>query len=192
MSEENRTKKLLEMKEEEKKTFWTPEHKKELREWIVSIGGALLVAFIIRTFLFTMIRVDGGSMLETLQDGDRLFVTRIDVLISGVDRGDIIICHYPDRGRTNFVKRVVGLEGDTVEIKDGVTYVNGEALVEDYIDHPTSVDFGPYTVPEGKIFVMGDNRANSSDSRYVGAIDEDMIVGRARFRWWPFDSAGKL
>lgn len=193
MSEENKGRKLLEMREEEpkkkKKGF---DWKKELREWVVSIAVALVAFVLIRTFLFTMIRVDGESMLETLQHGDRLFVSVLDVRLGGVENEDIIICKYPGEGNVYFVKRVIAQEGQTVEIKDGVTYVDGVAREEEYIDHRPMRDFGPYTVEEGDVFVMGDNRANSRDSRQVGALDEDMIVGKVRFVWWPFNRIGTV
>lgn len=192
MSEKREGKQLLEFREEKKESKWTPKRKKEIRGWVLAILGAVLTAFLIRTFLFTMIRVDGHSMLETLQDGDRVFVTILDVKLGGVDRGDVVICHYPNRGWTYFVKRVIGLAGDTVEIKDKVTYLNGEPLDEPFVVYPDDADFGPFTVPEGKVFVMGDNRDNSSDSRFVGALDENMIVGRVRLRWWPFSAFGKV
>lgn len=190
MSEENKTRKLLEMREEEPKKKTDSKWKKELREWAVSIAVALLAFVIIRSFLFTMIRVDGESMIETLQDGDRLFVTVLDVKIGGVENEDVIICKYPGEGSTYFVKRVIAQPGQTVEIKDGVTYVDGVAREEDYVDHQTIIDYGPYTVPEGKVFVMGDNRANSRDSRKVGALDDDLIVGQVRCIWWPLDRIG--
>ena len=190
MSEENRTKKLLEMREEEKPNFWKSKAGKETREWIVSIVAALLAFLVIRTFLFTMIRVDGESMIETLQNGDRLFVTVLDVKLGGVENEDIVICNYPGEGNTYFVKRVIAQAGQTVEIRDGVTYVDGEAREEEYIDHPARTDYGPYTVPEGKVFVMGDNRANSRDSRSVGALEERMIVGKVRCVWWPLNRIG--
>lgn len=190
MSEEKRTSKLLEMREEEKKPFLTPERRKDIREWIVSIIVALIAFVIIRTFLFTMIRVDGESMIETLQDGDRLFVSILDVKIKGVENEDIVICRYPDEGNTYFVKRVIAQEGDTVEIRDGMTYVNGELRQEEYVDYKAQQNFGPYTVAEGQVFVMGDNRAYSRDSRRVGALDEDLIVGKVQFIWWPFTRVG--
>ena len=90
--------------------------KREALEWVLTIVAALAIAFVIRTFLFEPVRVDGGSMLETLQDGEIMFVTKFDYLGSNPDRFDVVICHYPNRGTTNFVKRVVGLPGDTVEI----------------------------------------------------------------------------
>ena len=193
MSEENKTKKLLEMREDEpapKKKFWTPELKKNIREWVVSIVVALIAFVIIRTFLNTMIFVDGQSMIETLQHGDRLFVTVLDVRLNGVENEDVIICRYPGEGSTYFVKRVIAQGGETVEIVDGVTYVNGAEREEDYVAYPPHYNFGPYTVPEGDVFVMGDNRANSRDSRNVGALDEDLIVGKVRCIWWPLNRIG--
>ena len=154
---------------------------------MVTIAAAVLIAFVIRTFLFEPVRVDGGSMLETLQDGEIMFVTKYDYLTSGPERFDVVICHYPNRGSTNFVKRVVGLPGDTVEIRGGYLYVNGERYEEDYIEHRPYADFAAYTVPEGYYFVMGDNRANSHDSRAddVGPIARDQIVGPCAVRAVP-------
>ena len=179
------------MREEEpqkkkKSTGW----KKELREWVVSIAVALVAFVIIRSFLFTMIRVDGQSMIETLQHGDRLFVTVLDVKLGSVENEDVIICNYPGEGSTYLVKRVIAQPGETVEIKDGVTYVDGIAREEEYVDHEPWTYYGPYTVPEGKVFVMGDNRADSRDSRNVGALDDDMIVGKVRCIWWPLNRIG--
>ena len=112
--------------------------KKELREWIVSLAAALMVVFFIRNFLFQIIRVDGHSMDSTLADNERLFVTIPDMRINGVERGDIVICHYPNRGSTNFVKRVVGIPGDVIYREIGVTHVvyettdeNGETVTVD-------------------------------------------------------------
>ena len=190
---ENRTQKLLQMREEEKKVFWTPERIKDAREWTISLAAVIVIALLVRTFLFTMIRVEGTSMVETLQNGDRLFVTILDVKLGGVERGDVVICHFPN-SRANYVKRVVALGGDTIEVRDGVTYRNGEALEEEYVVHKADTDYGPIVVPEGSVFVMGDNRANSRDSRSgsVGPLQENMIVGRVRFRWWPFGQWGAV
>ena len=172
-------------KEKPKKTL-----KREIFEWVVTIAAAVLIAFVIRTFLFEPVRVDGGSMLETLQDGEIMFVTKYDYLTSGPERFDVVICHYPNRGSTNFVKRVVGLPGDTVEIRGGYLYVNGERYEEDYIEHRPYADFAAYTVPEGYYFVMGDNRANSHDSRAddVGPIARDQIVGHVQSVLFPFSA----
>ena len=182
--------------------------KKELREWIVSIAAALLVVFIIRNFLFQIIRVDGSSMYSTLVDNERLLVSVLDVRLNGVERGDIVICHYPNRGRTNFVKRAVAVPGDQVYRENGVTHVvyevGGETVDEmldermlQYFLTPVSNDYEPYTLGEDEYFVVGDNRYNSHDSRDwndsdpsndVGPITGDMIVGKVRSVIWPIDS----
>lgn len=191
-------KKLLEMREEEKKPFWTPERKKDAREWVVSIVTALLAVLIIRSFLFTIIRVDGTSMTDTLQNNDRLFVTVLDMKLHGPDRFDVVITHYDDT-RKEYVKRVIGLPGDTLEVKSGVLYVNGEAYDEPFLSPDRIVnyslpqyDFGPIEVPEGSYFVMGDNRDNSRDSRRVGFLSEDKIVGKVRYIIWPLNRIGSV
>lgn len=188
-------KKLLEMREDDapQKKGIPANVKKEIREWVVAFAVALVVAFLIRTFLFTVIRVDGDSMRETLHDKDRMIVTIIDMKLNGVNRGDVVICHYPGR-KENFVKRVIGLGGDTIEVKDGTTYRNGEALDESYIVHKPDYDFGPLEVPDGKVFVLGDNRADSNDSHVsaVGPIDESQLVGIARLIIWPPSDIGPI
>jgi len=187
---------------------------KELREWVVSIAVALLIVFVLKAFVFTIIRVDGDSMKTTLLDGQRLFVSVLDVKLSGADRGDVVICHYPNRTteilgittKTNFVKRVVAVEGDTVSRKENVTYVTygdtGEtvALDEKWAARYPGYDY-EYTLGEDEYFVVGDNRGNSHDSRDwndwvpdrdVGPITKDMLVGKVRFIIWPFSDIGAV
>ncbi len=184
--------------------------KKELREWVVSIAVALLVVFVVRTFLFQIIRVDGNSMNSTLLDGERLFVTVADVKLKGVERGDIVICNYPNRGKTNFVKRIVALPGDQVYRDMGVTHVlyettdeNGETItVDEMLDERWAIyymagspdDYEPYILGEDEYFAVGDNRYNSHDSRDwrdsnpvndVGPITGDMIIGKVQAVIWP-------
>ena len=181
---------------------------REIREWVVALAAAVLIALLVRTFLFTLIRVDGNSMYDTLHNNERLFVSVIDVRLSGVERGDVVICHYPNRTspglfgietQTNFVKRVRGVPGDVVERKNNVTYINGEAIDPDKEDplQTRYPDYGPYTLGEDEYFVVGDNIDNSHDSRDwqddlnssddVGPITGDMIVGHVRFVFWPLD-----
>ena len=188
--------------------------KKELREWIISIAVALLVVFVIRTFLFQIIRVDGDSMNSTLLNGERLFVSVLDTRFGDIERGDVVICYYPNRGRTNFVKRAVAIPGDQVYRENGVTHVvykqvdeNGEEqLVDEMLDERYAIyfalggstdDYEPYTLGEDEYFVVGDNRYNSHDSRDwndndpsrdVGPISKDMIVGRVREVIWPLNA----
>lgn len=182
-------------KEKEKKTFW-----QELLEWVVTIVAALAIALVVRTFLFELVRVDGRSMNDTLQDGEIMFVTKTEYTTMWLDIGDkeifripiggdperfdVVICHYPGRGGTNFVKRVVGLPGDTVEIRDGYLYVNGVKYEEDYLTHRPNYSMSAYTVPENMFFVLGDNRSNSNDSHLIGPIPREMIVGHVRVVLW--------
>lgn len=162
--------------------------KQELLEWIVTIAAALAIAFVIRTFLFEPVRVEGGSMSNTLLDGEIMFVTKPEYLSGDPERFDVVICHYPDRGNTNFVKRVVGLPGDTVEIKDGYLYVNDVKYEEDYLTFRPNYTMSAYTVPEGEYFVLGDNRSNSNDSHIIGPITRNMIIGHVRQVIWPLSS----
>ena len=177
---------------------------KEIRDWVVSLLVAIVIVFLIRTFLFTLIKVDGNSMNDTLFNGERLFVSVLDVKLSGADRGDVVICNYPNRYDTTFgikhatyfVKRVVAVEGDTVWRENAVTYVkyiddDGNEII-DAIDPdnymPASLnDYEPYTLGEDEYFVVGDNRYNSHDSRYadVGIISKDMLIGKVRAVIWP-------
>ena len=195
-----------ERRTEKKKKVW-----KEIREWIVSLAVALLAVMVIRMFLFTLIRVDGHSMDPTLADGERLFVTVADVKFGDVERGDVVICHYPNRGWTNFVKRVVAVPGDTVYRENGVTHVVysvktavGTEIYDEELDPSKGYillgagpDYEPYVLDEDEYFVEGDNRYNSHDSRDwndtspsndVGPITKDMIVGHVRHVIWPLGS----
>ena len=133
-------------------------------------------------------------MSPTLVNDQRLFVTVCDVKWGGVDRNDIVICQYPNRGNTYFVKRVVGVPGDVVERVAGVTYVNGEALDPNGLTYQAKYDYEPYTLGEDEYFCVGDNRYGSHDSRDwkdgddtrdVGPLDKDMLVGKVRYVIWP-------
>lgn len=186
--------------QETQETQETPEKKplwRELLSWVVTLGTAVVIAFAIRTLLFEPVRVDGESMCDTLQDGEIMIVTKPEYLIGDPQFGDVVICHYPGRGNTNFVKRVIGTPGDVIEIRDDVLYRNGEPVDEPYLTpgrNDKGFDMAPYTVGEGKYFVAGDNRDNSHDSRnyyYNGmpeAIDRDMIKGHVRWVAFPFDN----
>ncbi len=203
-------------KEKEKKTLG-----QEILSWVLTILVAVVAALLIRSFIFEPVRVDGASMNDTLADGDVMFVSKWDYnsvwlcfpwqdneqkesaarLATGFgspQRFDVVVCRYPNRGDTNFVKRIVGLPGDSLYISDGYLYVNGEKYEEEYINDEYRVAGGsngwsfcsaenPYVVPEGEYFVMGDHRNNSNDSRMQGAITRDMIVGHVRFVFWPLN-----
>ena len=195
-----------------KSKFW-----KEVKEWIVALLVALVVVFVIQSFLFRIIRVDGHSMDTTLADGERLFVTVTDVKFGSVNRDSVVICHYPNRYnnflgiipmKTYFVKRVVGVPGDTVYRENGVTHVvyekDGEQVDEmlderyaQYFPYGSPEDYEPYVLGDDEYFVAGDNRYNSHDSRDwkdddpemdVGPISKSMIVGHVRQVIWPLSS----
>ena len=181
---EAEAKPVITMREDDPKEKFSEAVKREVREWVVAFAFALIAFFLIRTFLFTVISVEGKSMDTTLHDGERLIVTVLDMRLSGPQHGDVVICHYPDR-KENFVKRVIGLPGDVVTMENGMTYVNAEPIDEPYVADPDLGSYGPYEVPEGEYFVMGDNRNASNDSRRVGYIDRDMFVGKVKFVMWP-------
>ena len=183
--------------------------KTELREWVVALGVALIVVFVIQSFLFRIIRVDGQSMETTLHNGERLFVNVAEVKFSEiVPRNSIVICHYPNRGLTYFVKRVVAIPGDTVYRENGVTHVvydqDGETFdvplderLGLYYLSGSPDDYEPYTLGDDEYFCVGDNRYNSHDSRDwndsddsndVGPISKKMIIGRVREVIWPLNS----
>ncbi|MBR4082392.1 MAG: signal peptidase I [Clostridia bacterium] len=159
---------------------------REVLEWVVTIIAAVAIAFVVRTFLFEPVRVDGNSMYGTLLNGEIMLVTKPEYLLGDPERFDVVICHYPDRGNTNFVKRVVGLPGDTVAVKDGYLYVNGEKYEEEYLVNRPNYTLADYVVPEGMYFVLGDNRSNSNDSHLIGPITRDMIKGHVRHVVFPF------
>lgn len=169
--------------------------KKEILSWILTLGGAVIIALLIRTLIFEPIRVDGASMSNTLLDSEILFVTKPEYLLGDPQRQDIIICRYPNRTEY-FVKRLIGLPGDTVEIDGNKVFVNGEQLDEPYLsDDRTRYNhtMAPLTLGEDEYFVMGDNRDNSNDSRNnsgvnaVGPISRGMIVGHVRYVLFPFN-----
>lgn len=161
---------------------------REILEWVMVVVVAVVAALVIRTFIFEPVRVDGNSMLNTLHDNEYMIVTKYQYLFDDPERFDVVICHYPGRGATNFVKRVVGVPGDTVAVMDGVLYVNGEAIDEPYIDYKPNYTMQTQLVEEGHYFVLGDNRANSNDSHApgVGQLTRNQIVGKVRLVAWPF------
>lgn len=164
---------------------------KELFQWVLVILGAVILAFLIDTFVIVNAQIPSGSMENTIMTGDRVFGNRLAYKFSDPKRFDIIIFKYPDDESQLFIKRIIGLPGETVEIHDGNIYINGsDTPLEDVdIKEPMEGSFGPYTVPEGCYFVMGDNRNNSRDSRYWENtfVSEDEILGKAVLRYWPLN-----
>ncbi len=170
--------------------------KKEIFEWVQAIVIAVVIALVIRTFVFSLIKVNGQSMYPTLHHDDRLIVVK---LMYKPNHGDIIILNPPEKKRGPFVKRVIALPGQVVDIdtKTHNVSVNGKMIEEDYINEKT-VRLGdtqfPFQVPENHVFVMGDNRNNSLDSRYssLGPVPYKSIIGKVTFRIWPFNQIGNI
>ncbi|MCF6094344.1 signal peptidase I [Microaerobacter geothermalis] len=169
--------------------------KNEVWEWVKALAFAVVLAILIRSFLFAPFVVDGESMMPTLKDRERLIVNKFIYLIGEPKKGDIIVFHAtPEK---DYIKRVIALGGETVEVRNDQLYVNGEPVDEPYLEpekkqarldgFPLTGDFGPVFVPEGSIFVMGDNRRNSKDSRMIGPIPKERVVGRADIVFWPIE-----
>lgn len=174
---------------------------KKYLKWIRTVLLALLLAFVFRSYLFASYVVDGESMEPTLYDGNLLMVNKAVYDWSEIDRQQVIVFHANEE--EDYVKRVIGIPGDEIEFKNDQLYVNGVLLDESYLDDlrpndglPFTEDFtleeatGSATVPEGHLFVMGDNRRDSLDSRYFGFVPEDTVVGKVDIRYWPFSQAG--
>lgn len=143
-----------------------------------------LVLFLAINAISARIRVDGYSMEPTLHTGEFVIVNRIAYVIGDVERGDIIVFHYPRNPEQEYIKRVIGLPGDEIKVQNGTVYVNGEALAEPYIKAPPAYQ-GSWTVAADSLFVLGDNRNNSSDSHNWGEVPMELIIGEAVFVYWP-------
>ena len=188
----------------------SPNKKKSLLgDYLEAIIIALILAVIIRTFVVQAFKIPSESMLDTLLVGDQLLANKYTYGIKipfthtyihkGQDpeRGDVIIFEYPEDPDTDFIKRVIGLPGDVIEIRDKQLYRNGEAVQESYVrfTDPTNIvarrdNFGPITVPANQYFVMGDNRDNSHDSRFWGCITREAIRAKAWIIYWSWGSGG--
>jgi signal peptidase I len=161
-------------------------------DWVVVVGVALLVAILVRTFLLAHFIVEGESMYTTLEPGDRVFVNKMSYRLHDPNRGDVVVLHeITGASERDLIKRVVALPGDELEMQNCVVRIDGQVLQEPYLD-PNVVTPGrcgqgitPTVVPEGHVFVMGDNRAGSHDSRALGTIPYDDLVGRAFVVFWP-------
>jgi signal peptidase I len=171
-------------------------------EWGAVIVGALVVALVVKTFLFQAFYIPSNSMLPTLEKGDRVLVNKLSYDLHDIHRGDIVVFELPpDKvgpdGIKDLIKRAIGLPGDVIETRDGLVYIDGKKLDEPWLPKGTTTDNPPIpkqTVPEGTIFVLGDNRDNSADSRYAnrGPIPIDTVVGRAFLQVWPPKDIGGL
>lgn len=162
---------------------------KELWEYIKMIIFVVAVVLVVNNFLLINARVPSESMENTIMTGDRFFGNRLAYLFDDPERFDIVVFKYPDDESQLFVKRVIGLPGETVEIKDGKVYINGSQtpLDDSFTPETPTGDYGPYVVPEGSYFMLGDNRNHSGDSRFWKQpyVEKEKIVGKAIFRYFP-------
>lgn len=168
--------------------------KSQIREYIEALLISAVLATLIITFIAQSFLVDGSSMEPSFHNGQRLMVEKVSYHFSEPKRGDVVVFKYPSDQRRKFIKRMIGLPGDEIVIKNGLLYVNGQRLDENYINGPTygtysAPSFGPVLVPEGHYFVLGDNRGLSDDSRYpdVGFVPKKLMVGKGLFVYWPLN-----
>lgn len=162
-------------------------------EWVAVVVGAVIVALLIKTFVAQAFRIPSDSMVPTLTDGDRVLVNKLSYGTQDINRGDVVVFSRPGGlpaladEPEDLIKRVIGLPGDELLTVDGQLYVNGRELIEPYLREGTASNGleEPVVVPDGQIFVLGDNRENSSDSRQFGPVPDDTVVGRAFTIMWP-------
>ena len=168
--------------------------KREILSWVMTLVITFVLIFVLKNYVIINAMVPTGSMENTIMSEDQMFGNRLAYLFSNPERGDIIFFYYPDDEKQKFVKRIIGLPGETVTIIDAKVYINGVELEEPYLKEEWINGTGPYEfqVPEGCYFVMGDNRNTSQDARYWRNtyVSKDKIIGKAGFIYYPFDRIG--
>jgi signal peptidase I len=166
----------------------------EIRVWTRDLLIAIGLALVIIVFLYQPVKVEGTSMAPLLSDQERIFINKFVYRFEPIQRGDVVVFWYPLDHSKSFIKRVVGLPGETVEIRQGVLYVDGKIVHEPYVppQYEDLSDFGPVRVQPDNYFVMGDHRISSNDSRVFGPVASRFIYGRAVFAYWPVDHFGSL
>ncbi|MCA1635238.1 MAG: signal peptidase I [Acidobacteria bacterium] len=177
--------------DESRRHFWA-----EARLLLRDLVFALMIASLVIVFVVQPVKVEGTSMLPRLEDGERIFVNKLIYYgLPELERGDIIVFWYPEDPSKSYIKRLIGLPGETVQVRDGRILINGKDLGEPYLDserNVTTQSLPPVLVRQHYYFVMGDNRDNSSDSRSWGLVPEKYIYGKALFRYWPLGRASVI
>jgi signal peptidase I len=172
----------------------TPPLRRELRSWGRDLVIALSLAVVIIIFFYQPVKVEGTSMTPLISDQERIFINKFVYRFEPIERGDVVVFWYPLDRSKSFIKRVVGLPNDTVEIREGQVYLNGKYLPEPYVP-PESEDMNNLSatrIPKGEYFVMGDHRISSNDSRIFGPVPRNYIYGKAVFAYWPVDHFGSI
>src|ERR1700676_5279694 len=166
----------------------------EIRVWTRDLLIAIGLALVIIVFLYQPVKVEGTSMAPLLSDQERIFINKFVYRFEDIHRGDVVVFWYPLDRSKSFITRVIGLPGETVDIRHGLLYVNGQLNPEPYVppQYTDVTDFGPVKVPKDSYFVMGDHRISSNDSRAFGPVASQFIYGRAVFAYWPVDHFGSL
>ena len=161
-----------------------------LRDLIISLA---ISAFII-IFLYQPVKVEGTSMMPSLEDQERIFVNKFVYRLEPIERGDIVVFRYPRDPSKSYIKRVIGMAGDRIRIDGGQVYVNGQALDESYVppEYTDSRSYPESVVPTQSYFVLGDHRSMSNDSRDFGSVNQSFIYGKAVFGYWPMDKVGRV
>lgn len=179
--------------QEEEMSVERPSLGQEVRGWARDIFLTALIAILVVIFVVQPVKVEGTSMEPWLEPQDRIFVNKFVYYFSGVKQGDIVVFWYPKDKTKSFIKRVIGLPGETVEVRAGVVYLNGEKLAEPYLAGELDNDSYPLqVVPPDQYFVLGDHRNSSNDSRDWGFVPKQNIFGEAVFRYWPLSKLGLI
>ncbi len=167
---------------------------RELRAWARDLFLALGLAMVIIIFLYQPVKVEGTSMAPLLSDQERIFINKFVYRFEPIARGDVVVFWYPLDRSKSFIKRVIGLPGEYIEVRQGRVLVNGKRLMEPYVppQFADSGSYGPITVPVDEYFVMGDHRVSSNDSRMFGPVENKYIYGKAVFAYWPVDHFGSI
>lgn len=166
----------------------------EIRVWTRDLLIAIGLALVIIIFLYQPVKVEGTSMAPLLSDQERIFINKFVYRFEPINRGDVVVFWYPLDKTKSFIKRVIALPGESVQIRQGMVYVNGQQIKEPYVppQYEDLSDYGPVRVPPNMFFVMGDHRISSYDSRVFGPVPSRFIYGRAVFAYWPVDHFGSL
>ena len=164
--------------------------------WMRDLAFSVLIAVILIVFIYQPVKVEGTSMMPALTDQERIFINKFNYRfgIGNIERGDMVVFWFPLDKTKSYIKRVIGLPGDVVEIDNGQVIVNGRRLMEDYVpeEYRDRTSYPPQTVPAESYYVLGDHRSSSNDSRAWGCVERKCIYGKAVFVYWPFDKMGRL
>lgn len=167
---------------------------KNAAHWIKDLTLSALIALVVILFLYQPVKVEGTSMMPGLQDNERVFINKFLYRfgLGAVERGDTVVFWFPGDPTKSFIKRIIGLPGDTVEVRAGQVYLNGRQLAEPYVpdEYRDRISVASQRVPDGHFFVLGDHRSSSNDSRNWGPVPRDAIYGKAVFAYWPLSCLG--